>query len=162
MLVGKKTQWSAVAGIAALMLISGNALGAVVLGAAGAGHTVVDTRPPYCDATVSGVIPSVLDIDDGDDVLCYFNVSWDDGRSGGSSTATHYYNMTLSYTKVTGDQFTERTEYTNGDDSGSASLQDTVVNVEEGESILVVWTASVSVPGYCSAFDQKNGSIQLV
>lgn len=154
---------SAGSAIIVLLLLCEGVLGTLVVGAAGTGTTSIkDPVPPYtCKAEVGGSIPSQLDIDNGDDVIIYYNVSYSDRRPSGASLATHYFNMTVLYTKWLGDEYAEwEVETDGGDDSDSRSLSITVIGAEEGEMIGVIWIASIYCPT-CSDLDEIGGGIVL-
>lgn len=145
--------------IVVLLLLCGGVLGALVTGATGTGTTSI-SGPTTCSAVVGGTIPAQLDINNGDDVIIYYDVSLSDSRNPNSEPATHYFNMTISYTKWSGDEFAEWEVVTYGDDSDSRRLSITVMGVQEDELIGVIWMASISC-STCSDFDEKSGGIYL-
>lgn len=146
--------------IVVLLLLCEGVLGVLVTGATGTGTTSI-SGPASCSAVVGGSIPAELDINNGDDVIIYYDVSLSDTRSPNSDPATHYFNMTISYTKWSGDQWAEWEVETDGGDSDSRRLSITVIGVEEDEMIGVIWMASISCPPTCSDFDEISGGINL-
>lgn len=153
--------WSVV--IAVLVLLSGVVRGAQVFGSAGTGTTSITSTT--CSADVSGTIPSVLNVDNNgaDSVLLYFNVSWSDTRNSGPS-ATHYFNMTVSYSRASGDQWAATTVVTSGTQSGSQNHLITVVNVLPPSTIGLSWLAQLTSSA-CSpnpTSDYASGTITLV
>lgn len=99
-----------------------------------------------CSADAYGTIPSSLNINNGDNVLIDYNVSWSDTRSPPATTATHYFNMTVSY-PLRPDKWADHRVDTSGGSSGSWALQISVMNVAEGASITIALLAKVTSAG---------------
>lgn len=155
--------WKVAVGMVAVVLAAPGALAVVHEAPDGYGDTNVTTTPT-CSALVSGdPFPPflVVDINGLDDVHFEYHVSWNDDRSSGLS-ARHYFLMTVSYSKASGDQTVDLEKNTPGDADGSTTLELTVENVEKGEEITVTWSAEVSIPGVCSDGDSDGGTLFLM
>lgn len=155
----KKAVINVSAVLVAGLLLAGT-VRANVFAFAGTGTTSITTSSCYAD--VYGLIPSVLDVNNGDDIDFYFNVSWSDTR--GSGSATHYFNMTISYSRASGDQWASHTVLTLGSGSGTQNMLVTVMNVIPpatiGVSILAQLTSSPCNPNPTQ--DSASGTVTLV
>lgn len=138
----KKSMISSVfiAMMATFVLLLEPVAGALIAGSSGEGETLVTSST--CDATVAALVPPFLDVDNGDTVRIYYNVSWEDTRSyPQSEPAEHYFNLTAEY--FTGPYYADDHETTYGDDSGEDYLYVDVRGVLEFTRIVVTWYASI-------------------
>jgi len=146
----------------ACLVLAGVVRAADVYGAFTFGTTTITSSS--CAADAYGVLSSQqLNINNGDNVLIDYNVSWSDTRTSPATSASHYFNMTVSYPLRT-DQWASHAAVTTGSSSGSQGLQISVTNVAEGNSITIALLAMVTSAG-CSpnpTSDTASGTILLI
>lgn len=115
-----------------------------------------------CDATVGGVVPAVLDVNLGDYVLIWYNVSWDDTRQFGPWGATHNFTMIVSTDQSTGDYPWYYQTITYGGLGGFTGHRFDIPVDRLPGNISVYWSARItSTNPLCSDFDYFDGAIQL-
>jgi len=133
-------------------------------GAGGEGKTELDPPDtPYCDAYVFGWVMYLLDINNGDTVRVYHNLTWWDNRSSSSANAYHYINLTVTYTPNTWSE--DDTVISNGGTTtGTKSIYIEVLNVRPQTSIDITWYASIDStdPSDCFDEDDEYGNVSLV
>jgi hypothetical protein len=142
----------------AALALSGVVSAATLIGPETRGSTSISSGG--CSASVTPIPSGNFNVNNGDNVKFYYNFTWSDTRIGSPPVAKHYFNMTISYTRMSGDISTEEVHYTSGSASGPGSLTLTVYNVYEGEYIGVTGIAQVSLA--CSAYDADTGVLYLV
>jgi len=120
------------------------------------GDTYVDSYT--CNAQVSGIVPRYLDVDPGDDVIYYYDISWDDIRNDGAQEAIHNFTMIISYNRTVGDKFAWKEVITDGGDFGSDMSSITVYGILLPAQIWVHWYANItSLTPSCSDSDGSYG-----
>jgi len=150
-------------GLAALaLLLAGVVSATLIIGPVTTGSTSIWNFPSTgCSASVTPIASGNFPVNNGDDIKFYYNFTYSDTRSGPNlQVAHHYFNMTIAYSRASGDQFTFNTYDTQGTSSGSDSLNLTVYNVLKPATIYVTGIAQVS--GACSAYDAETGVLTLV
>jgi len=146
--------------VIAFMFLAQPVAARLVTGATGYGSTLVTTYT--CDAEVYGAVPAVLDIDPGDDVIFYYQVSWDDQRSYPAQAAIHNFTMIVSYSKLSGDRHDWLEFPTYGNNNGGTTRSITIYGVQPPASISVYWIASIySTSPSCSDQDSDGGPIEI-
>jgi len=113
-----------------------------------------------CNGNVPNGPPSTLGVNNGDNVVIYYNYSYTDIRDTGSGTAAHDFVQAVGYggwTVADG----RRINTTGGNAYGYGSIQRTVYNVQQGYYIHVVWFANITSDS-CNSWGWKGGDIQLI
>lgn len=126
----------------------------------GTGTTYIDSST-NCDADVPNGPPASLNVDNGDNVIIYYNYSFDDLRRSPppKPTATHDFVQVVGYDGWT--VADGRRHYTDGMDTGAGSIQRTVYNVQESYQIYVMWYANITSDS-CNDWDSAGGYIDLI
>lgn len=142
--------------LAAVVMISYPVSASWVLIAEGYGVTSVS--PSGCSAAVDGYVRNPAS--SGDDVTALYHVSWSDTRTSGQR-ATHYFNITVSYSQTAPELYKERREPTDPGGGGNAILNITIYGVQSGWTINVIWRAWVNAPSQCYAEDWDSKTITI-
>lgn len=134
------------------MSISPNALARDVTGGQADGSTYCDYVSCSADVNVT-FFPSILPVDDGDNVIYYYDVSWDDDREQYAPLARHFFEIWVYYPGR--DLYREsKSVYTSGDQSGSDRLTIEVLDVDESVTVQVHWYAGIYID---PCFDDDYG-----
>jgi hypothetical protein len=144
----------------AVLVLAGVVSGANVYGAFTFGDTSITSSS--CSADAYGTIPSQLDINNGDNVLIDFNISWSDTRSSPANSATHHFNITVSYPHRA-NQWQDFSTLTSGGSFGGNQYQKVITNVLAGDTITVALLVQVTSAD-CSpntVTDTASGTITL-
>lgn len=135
---------------------------ALVTAPQGTGSTLIRTTPtPPCVATVNEPASGILHVGaTGDDVQFDYSVSYQDTRTAPATQAHHYFLLTVSYSQASGDQTEEYAVDTYGSASGGPIiLSETVLDAQPGTTIVVSYTAELSIA--CSAGDSGSATFQI-
>jgi hypothetical protein len=96
----------------------------------------------------------------GDDVQFDYSVSYQDTRGSPATQAHHYFLLTVSYSQGSGDQTEEHAVDTYGGASGGPIvLSETVLGAMPGTTIVVTYTAELSIA--CSAGDSGSATFTI-
>ena len=143
----------------AILIALPTVLAALVAGGEAQGSTEITSIS--CSADVFGVVaPTPLNVNNGDDVRFYFNVSWSDTRSSGSPTATHEFYLKAQWATTEWVEDT-KTVLTTGSSSGSDNRFVTVPTVNENYVIVVTWRATLSAGPTCIPSDEEVRTVTL-
>ena len=144
----------------ALILLANPVAATLWVGGTGTGVTEVEWNGS-CSADVSGSGDQNLDVRSGDDVIFYYEVSWDDDRVPPAGRATHNFTMIVSYSRLVGDLYAWKEVPTYGDGGGQDTLHITVYGVQPPATIGVVWLARITAPS-CYDDDFASATIYLI
>jgi hypothetical protein len=148
--------WTVTLGLLAQFVVSPGVLGATVDGGDATGSTY-NSALIGCSADVTlNRLPSVLDVNIGDDVRFYFYVNWDDDRPSQQPIyAQHRFIVTATYS---GMPYSDDLDvYTWGNEEGSDTLYAEIPNVSESTQVTnIQWTAINQIPGLCYDWDLEG------
>jgi hypothetical protein len=144
--------------VSTILLLPQVARAATIFGASSGGKT----EAQYCGADVWFIaIPVSLDVNEGDKITIWFNASWYDNRSAGSSLAVHYFRVNYTYGADSGEEYIYR--YSTGGNVGLYSpFSLTTKELHPYGTVGITWLASITIAApNCFDSDSKVHNIGL-
>jgi hypothetical protein len=153
-LVSSVVLWAVVLTVWTQISISPGARAADIDGGFADGSTYCDVFT--CDADVQITLFSfALDVNNGDDVWYYYDISWQDERAWVAPLAVHHFEMTVIYPGRPA-YVAYRYVNTAGNEGGTDTLTIEVPNVSEGAVVTVTWFAEITVPYPSACYDSDS------
>lgn len=153
-LISSVILWTVTLGLLVHFVVSPAVLAADVEGGNADGETSCNGG---CDADVTlNLLPSVVDVDNGDTLQFIFYTDWEDTRSSPQvDAAHHHFYVTATYS---GNTYTDSLDrYTYGQQTGHKTLSADIPNVQENTQVTnIEWYASITIAGTCFESDSEG------